>query len=445
MAARRLEQGGRIDRSRPLRFTWDGRAMSGYQGDTLASALLAANERVVGRSFKYHRPRGVMSAGVEESGALVTVGRGPRRDPNVRATGQELYEGLVANGQNAWPNVRFDVAGLNNLFSRFFVAGFYYKTFMGMPPFEWGRGTGWWMWYEKIIRRAAGMGTVSRDPDPDRYEHAHDHCDVLVVGSGPAGLEAARTAAEAGLDVVLAELDHEPGGTYLAAADDAGRIKHIEAARSAGVRIMTRTTVFGLYDHAVAGLCERVTDHLSTPSRHQPRHRLWTLRARYTIVAAGAMERHLAFGNNDRPGVMNASAGRIYLNRYGILPGENVIVATNNDSAYPAAAELARAGASVKLLEARATVPGAVSGLATETRGEHQCRQRAPASARGRGRARPGNGGGARRRLAHGTHREVRSGAGVGGLVAGGQPALAPRRQAGLGRGARLLPAGGNR
>jgi len=366
MPARRLPEGGRIDRGKPRGFTWDGRAMRGCQGDTLASALLANNEWVLGRSFKYHRPRGITSAGVEESGALVTVGSGARRDPNVRATSQELYDGLVAAGQNAWPSVRFDLGGLNNLFSRFFVAGFYYKTFMGMPPFEWGRGTGWWMWYEKLIRKAAGMGSVSRESDPDQYEHAHDFCDVLVVGAGPAGLAAAQTAAEAGLDVVLVEQDYEPGGGYLSGADDAERTARLQGVRAAGVRLMCRTTVFGLYDYSVAGLFERVTDHLSSPSRHQPRHRLWTMRARHTIIAAGALERHLAFGDNDRPGVMNADAGRIYLNRYGILPGENIVVATNNDSAYPAAAELARAGASVKLLDARNSVPGAVSSVATE-------------------------------------------------------------------------------
>ena len=173
MSARRLEAGGRIDRTRKLRFRWDGRELTGYTGDTLASALMANGERVLGRSFKYHRPRGIMSAGVEESGALVTVGAGDRRDPNVRATTQELYDGLVAQGQNAWPSVRFDLGSVNNLLSRFFVAGFYYKTFMGLPPFEWGSGTGMWMRYEKLIRRAAGMGEVSRAPDPDHYEHAH--------------------------------------------------------------------------------------------------------------------------------------------------------------------------------------------------------------------------------------------------------------------------------
>jgi len=365
MAARRLAQGGRIDRTRKLGFTWDGRAMSGYQGDTLASALLANNETVIGRSFKYHRPRGVMSAGVEESGALVTVGAGACRDPNVRATAQELYDGLVATGQNAWPSVRFDLGSINNLFSRFFVAGFYYKTFMGMPPFEWGKGTGWWMWYEKFIRRAAGMGTAAREPDPDAYEHAHGYCDVLVVGAGPAGLAAAQTVAEAGLDVWLVEQDYEPGGDYLNRPGDTELAAHLDALQAAGVTLMTRTTTFGLYDHGVAGLCERVTAHVASPSGHQPRHRLWTLRSRHIILATGALERHLAFGGNDRPGVMSVSAGRTYLNRYGILPGERIMVATNNDSAYVTAAELAQAGASVKLLDARAGVSGEVGDTVT--------------------------------------------------------------------------------
>ncbi len=198
MSASRLSAGGHIDRSRTLSFTWDGRDLTGHPGDTLASALLAADVGVIGRSFKYHRPRGIMSAGVEESGAIVTVGTGARRDPNVKASTQELHDGLVANGQNAWPNVRFDLGAVNNLLSPFFAAGFYYKTFMGLPPFEWGSGTGLWMRYEAIIRKAAGMGTASREPDPDSYEHAHDHCDVLVVGSGPAGRASALEAAAAG-------------------------------------------------------------------------------------------------------------------------------------------------------------------------------------------------------------------------------------------------------
>ena len=203
MSAKRLPEGGLIDRNKPLWFTWDGKDVSGFSGDTLASALLANGERIMGRSFKYHRPRGIMSAGVEESGALVTVGEGNRTEPNVKATTQELYSGLVVSGQNAWPNVRFDVGSVNTLFDRFLAAGFYYKTFMGTPLMGWGNGTGVWMQCEKLIRKAAGMGRASREADPDTYEHGHLFCDVLVVGSGPAGLSAARTAAGAGLDVVL--------------------------------------------------------------------------------------------------------------------------------------------------------------------------------------------------------------------------------------------------
>ena len=262
MSARRLEAGGRIDRTRELRFRWDGRELTGYTGDTLASALVANGERIVGRSFKYHRPRGIMSAGVEESGALVTVGAGDRRDPNVRATTQELYDGLMAQGQNAWPSVRFDLGSVNNLLQRFLVAGFYYKTFMGLPPFEWGSGTGMWMQYEKLIRRAAGMGEASRAPDPDHYEHAHAYCDVLVVGSGPAGLAAARTAAQAGLDVLLVEQDSLLGGSSLSASvADEDLTPSIQALEAQGVRIMIRTTAFGLYDSSVAGLRRFVIQH----------------------------------------------------------------------------------------------------------------------------------------------------------------------------------------
>ncbi|MFD1159299.1 sarcosine oxidase subunit alpha family protein [Roseovarius aestuarii] len=359
MSARRLESGGRIDRTTPISFTWDDKSLSGFRGDTLASALMANNQRVLGRSFKYHRPRGIMSAGVEESGAIVTIGRGNRTDPNIKATMQELYDGLEARGQNAWPNVRRDIGAVSGLFSRFFSAGFYYKTFMGLPPFEWGRGTGLWMQYEKLIRKAAGMGAASREADPDCYDHAHGFCDVLVVGAGPAGLNAAVTAAEAGRDVLLVEQDFELGGDFLnqpGPEAETRRLSLIAAAEKAGVQIMTRTTAFGLYDNGTAGLLERVSDHLPAPAAHQPRQRFWTVRAGATILATGALERSVAFGNNDRPGVMTVSAARTYLNRYGILPGERIVVATNNDSAHVTSDELAMAGAQVVLADARSDV-----------------------------------------------------------------------------------------
>ncbi len=367
MSASRLKTGGHIDRTREIEFRWDNTRYTGFKGDTLASALLANGETIFGRSFKYHRPRGVMSAGVEESGAIVTTGKANRRDPNVKATTQEIFPGLEARGQNAWPNVRRDFGAVNNLMGRFFSAGFYYKTFMGIPPFEWGRkGTGIWMQYEKLIRRAAGMGKASREPDPDHYEHGHLFCDVLVVGSGPSGLAAAVKCAEQGLDVLLVEQDFEFGGDYLNHSSEESLRKRDAALaklNSAGARVMSRTTAFGLYDYGVAGLLQRVTDHLPNPEPALPRQRFLTLRAKHTILATGALERHFAFGNNDLPGIMNAHAADAYVNRFGVLPGQQVVVATNNDSAYNTANQLARVGASVTLVDARTAIPDSISGL----------------------------------------------------------------------------------
>ncbi len=362
MTARRLPTGGKIDRSTTLHFKWDGRTFTGHPGDTLASALMASDEKVLARSFKYHRPRGIMSAGVEESGAMVTTGDGAARDPNIKASTCELFDGLVAAGQNAYPNVRFDLGSINNVLGRFFAAGFYYKTFMGIPPFEWAsKGTGLWMKYEKIIRNAAGMGRASREPDPDTYEHGRDFCDVLVVGSGPTGLSAALAAARGGLDVLLVEQDFELGGSGLFDSSATGECAAmIEQLEDAGVRVMTRTTAFGLYDCGTAGLVERVSDHMASSPHYVPRQRFITVTARHTIVAAGAIERLIAFGDNDRPGIMNVSAGRVYLNRFGVLPGEKIVIASNNDSSYETAQELVRAGASVTLLDAR---PGATGQL----------------------------------------------------------------------------------
>jgi len=355
MTSQRKEHYGKINRDKVLGFTWDNKEYFGYEGDSLASALLANDVRIVGRSFKYHRPRGVMSCGVEESGALVTVGSGSRRDPNVRATTQELYSGLNASGQNAFPSVNFDFGGVNNYLSRFFAAGFYYKTFMGLPPFEWGKGTGIWMVFEKIIRKAAGMGKASREPDPDSYEHANDFCDVLVIGSGPAGIAAAQEIANNKLDVILIEQDSLLGGNSLSQKDFDAHLLN-DQLKNSSIRVMSRTTAFGIYDNTVVGALERVTDHLSTPHSNLPRQRFWTIRAKHIIVASGALERHIAFNNNDLPGAMTVNASKHYLNRYGVLTGNNIVISTNNDSVYQTAIELHEAGSKVTILDSRENV-----------------------------------------------------------------------------------------
>src|SRR5512137_1529873 len=261
----RLPGGGIVDRTQPLRFEFNRVGYEGFAGDTLAAALLANGVHLVGRSFKYHRPRGTVGAGVDEPNALVQLGAGARTEPNVRATTHELSDGLVAKSQNCWPSVRFDFGAVNDFASRLMPAGFYYKTFMWPPTPK------WWLRYEHAIRHAAGMGRVATLPDPDAYEHQYAHCDVLVIGAGPAGLAAARAAAHAGARVVLCDESHVFGGSLLgttATVDGSGAAEWIaatvaELAALSDVTLLRRTTAFGCYDGNLVGLIERVTDHLS--------------------------------------------------------------------------------------------------------------------------------------------------------------------------------------
>lgn len=356
MSARRLPSGGRIDRNCHWQIRFEGRTFTAHPGDTLASALLAGDKSVVARSFKYHRPRGLMAAGVEEPNALVHLRDGGRHEPNAQATMVEAFDGLTAHAQNAWPSLACDVGAINGLMSRFLGAGFYYKTFIG--PFK---GTGFWMFCERFIRAAAGMGRAVTLDDPDGYEKINAHCDLLVVGAGPSGIAAALAAGRTGATVILVEQDHALGGALLAegvGADSDAWLAEAEAElrRMPNLRILTRTTVFGAYDNDVFGCIERFQDHLDTPDAAMPRQRYWLIRTARTILATGAIERPMIFAGNDVPGVMLASAARTYLNRYAILAGSRIVIATNNDSAYTAALDLAKAGARVTLCDIRADI-----------------------------------------------------------------------------------------
>ncbi len=379
MSGFRLPSGGLIDRDTPLAFTLDGKRHEGFAGDTLASALIASGTHLMGRSFKYHRPRGAITAGSAEPNALMEIGVGGRKEPNVRATVQELYEGLTARSQNRWPSLNFDINAINALASSFFVAGFYYKTFMWPKSF-------WEKLYEPMIRRAAGLGSASRIPDPDRYEKVYSNCDVLVIGSGPTGLMAALTAARAGARVIIADESSRLGGSLLSEHEEIDGRAGLEwaddviaeLAVNPDVTLMSRTTVFGWYDDNVFGCLERVQKHVAHPTHNEPVERFWRIHARRAVLATGAEERPLVFGGNDRPGVMQAAAVRTYVNRYGAAPGRSGVVFACNDSGYRTARDLIACGIDVRaVIDSRADagdvdaggVPVIKGGVITDVKG----------------------------------------------------------------------------
>ena len=344
----RVSGKGLINREKTLNFKFDGHNYKGFEGDTVASALLASGKKVFGRSFKYHRPRGVLTAGSEEPNALITVGQGAFQDPNIRATTQEIFEGLVTKSQNNWPNLQYDILSINDLFSNFLGAGFYYKTFMWPKSF-------WEKIYEPFIRRAAGLGALSGLHNSDTYEKAYAFCDLLIIGGGPSGLIAAKIAAEAGLDVILAEQEPIFGGRLNSETEKVDGIsgsdwavKIIEELKELdNVRLFLRTTVTGVYDQGTFAAVERVGHHLPDRGSDRPLECFWRIVAKNSILAAGAIERAIAFPNNDRPGIMAASAVRTYLNRFGVSPGKSIALFCNNNSAHNTAKDLLESGINV--------------------------------------------------------------------------------------------------
>jgi sarcosine oxidase subunit alpha len=361
----RAPQGGLIDRASPVNFTFDGQALQGYAGDTLASALLANGIRLVGRSFKYHRPRGILSAGPEEPNALVELRDGAAREPNTRATVAELFPGLSARSQNRFPSLKLDLLSINGLLSPIFAAGFYYKTFMWPAAF-------WERVYEPLIRRAAGLGRASGLPDPDCYDKQTEFADVLIIGAGPAGLAAALQEAAAGARVVLADQDFALGGRLLSdrrSIDGEPALVWLAKTEAslraaANVRILTRTTITGIYDGGMYAGIERVNDHRA-PEPGVPRQRLWRIVAPRAVLATGAIERPLVFGGNDVPGVMLAGAVRTYINRFAVVPGSRAVIFANNDDGARTIADLAAAGIAVAgLVDPRPETPPALRDLA---------------------------------------------------------------------------------
>jgi sarcosine oxidase, subunit alpha len=359
----RIAAGGLVDRDELLTFTFDGQRLTGYRGDTLASALLANGVRLVGRSFKYHRPRGIVTAGPEEPNALVRLGWGPRAVPNVKATEVPLHEGLEAESQRGWPSTRVDLGAAADRFSRLLPAGFYYKTFM-RPRWLWPR-------YEHVLRRAASSARPPEGPDPDRYDKRHAHCDVLVVGAGPAGLAAALAATRAGARVILADEHPRPGGSLLdhdVTLDGTPATEWVEEARAeleAAPRttVLTRTTVFGRYVHRRFGAVQHLDAGIG-------RQRYWHIQPGRAVLATGSLERPLVFVDNDRPGVMLAAAVRRYVRRFGVAPGRRAVVVTNNDTAYGVVPALGDAGVEVRaVVDVRAASGDEPDGVPVLDRG----------------------------------------------------------------------------
>ncbi|WP_134678401.1 sarcosine oxidase subunit alpha family protein [Paracoccus ravus] len=352
----RLAAGGRlIDRAYPLSFRFDDRELRGVRGDTLASALLANGQLVMGRSFKYHRPRGPLAAGVEEPNALLGLGEGAYFEPNQRATTTRLVAGMVATSQNCWPGLGFDLGAVNGWLSRFLPAGFYYKTFIHPRPF-------WKHLFEPLIRRSAGLGKAPTEGDGDRYEQAYDHVDLVVVGGGVAGLAAALDQARQGKSVtVLEQAPHWGGRTPTDHPDGQARIDGLLRDLKAlpNVRLRRNCMATGLYDHGYLIAREGLADH--EPSAGLPRQRLWRIRAGHVVTATGALERPLSFAGNDVPGVMLASAVRDYIVDYGVAPGRRILVVTNNDDAYRSALAALDAGLEVAaVVDARMNPTGAL-------------------------------------------------------------------------------------
>ena len=357
----RLIKSGYIDREKKISFKFNGKKYFGFKGDTLASALLANGVHLVGRSFKYHRPRGFLGSNVEEPNALVQLYDGAKTQPNAIATTIELVEGLVAKSQNCFPSVSFDFGAINNFLSKFIPAGFYYKTFMWPKSF-------WHKIYEPVIRKAAGLGVAPLKPDPDRYEHKFEYCDILIVGSGPSGLASALSAAKNGAKVILAEDKPRFGGSLLTDEVTIGNKKGKDWADEKitqlklmpNVIIKNRAQVFGYYDHNMMVMLERTRDHIENPSQFTPRQRLWYIRAKEVIISTGSIERPLVFGNNDRPGIMLASAAKEYMKVYGVIVGKKPIIFTNNDSGYETAIEFKKNGIDPLILDVRSNSESSV-------------------------------------------------------------------------------------